>query len=261
MNHTETRQEQVNLLTHTMWHHIAHNICSVPDSPIPVLLHLRARNERSSFNCTLLHATPALAVVRLPHMLTSVNLIYSLFTNLTACNGEETREWSAWYSGSVNHGSNDLNFFAYRYQPADRRVSACAKNVRINCGMWAYPVIPSFNVYYMSVLAPLSMERNRYRSFVPPYPSMACGCDEHTCFWQTKRCRVRLQGVLPSSHAERGILLRMSLAENMCESYSPQGIDVGTDFGNDRYTLLKTQERLHLVGFATPGARTDERDV
>ena len=89
MNHTETRQEQVNLLTHTMWHHIAHHICSVPDSSIPVLLRLRAKHERSSFKCTLLHAATALAVVGLPHMLTSVNLVYSLFTNLTACNGAE----------------------------------------------------------------------------------------------------------------------------------------------------------------------------
>jgi hypothetical protein len=47
----------------------------------------------------------------------------------------------------------------------------------------------------------------------------------------------------------------------MRESYSPQGIDVGIDLGNDRYMLLRTQERLRLVGFATPGAKTDEPDV
>ena len=62
-------------------------------------------------------------------------------------------------------------------------------------------------------------------------------------------------------HAERGILLRMSLVENVRESYSPPGIDVGIDLGNHRYLLLKTQDDLHQVGFATPGARTDEPDM
>jgi len=81
----------------------------------------------------------------------------------------------------------------------------------------------------------------QYRSFVPPYPFRACDCDAHTRLWQTTRCQVRLQGVSPSGHAEQGILLFLSLVENMPDSYSPQGIDLGIDLGNDRYILLRTQ--------------------
>ena len=48
-------------------------------------------------------------------------------------------------------------------------------------------------------------------------------------------------------HAERGILLRMSLVENVRESYSPSGIDVGIDFG---------QPQVHVAedaGTSAPG--------
>ena len=61
--------------------------------------------------------------------------------------------------------------------------------------------------------------------------------------------------------ADQNLLLRRTIAENMRESYSPQGIDVGIDLSNGKCTLLKTQEVMHQVNFANPGAKPGERDV
>jgi hypothetical protein len=61
--------------------------------------------------------------------------------------------------------------------------------------------------------------------------------------------------------ADQHLLLRITIAANTRESYSPLGIDMGIDLSNDKRRLLKTQEGVRLVSFTKPGAKADEGDV
>ena len=57
--------------------------------------------------------------------------------------------------------------------------------------------------------------------------------------WETTRCRVRLQGASPTDHADRAILLRISVIEDARKSYIPLGIDVGIDFLQNAASLFR----------------------
>jgi hypothetical protein len=90
------------------------------------------------------------------------------------------------------------------------------------------------------------MKRIKYRSDVPLYPWEA--------FPMNIRAVGRLRDVEDDSKdhhqpiTSTGNLLRISLVENACESYTPQGIDLGGSAGTRQVRSAMQQERqlIHL---------------